>query len=507
MFPIFKLEVKLKSGLLFFCCLFISAKTQALYFQAESIKYYVSALSADSMEGRKPGTKGLEKASAFIAEQFKKYGLQPFDENGYYQQVYLKRGLFYSTSKLSVGDEPFSYPSDFSIYTVPKTKTSIQFADYVFAGNGVIDAEKGINDYKGLNVKGKLVIAENNGLDINSKIEFAKSQGAAGLVVLLNQSTKSKPETKRKIVSELYDPYDKNDFVSVVVHDGKRFKSVLNKSAHQTISFSFDSEPLTGKNVIGILPGNDPVLKREFILLTAHYDHLGKNSSSKTDTVFNGALDNATGTAALMNIAERLCSSKSKMKRSILFIATTAEEMGFLGSQGFMDSNWPGKSGLIADVNLDILGFTTLKNEKAYLTLLGDDYSNLSDVFEAEAERQDVGIMPNYLPSYFYRSDTIIFAQAGVPSIQPAFGINPSNAYSEFKRSGDFYRHEKDEVGISPINFEILNRQSEVVMSALVTLANADKKPVWKKELSTLGETKKWDIVGMGRMWARQWFW
>lgn len=507
----------LRSILLF---LLIPAVSFAQKSDSLQLKYYVSVLSADSMEGRKPGTVGIEKASAFIASQFQKIGLTPYNSSGFYQEIYLKRGLFYSSTVIKVGAETFAYPSDFSIYTIPQNNNHPEFPKLVFGGFGIQDSESKYNDYLNLDVKGKLVLVKDGvpagfkkstyDFDVNRKIAIARKSGASGLIVLSNEKSGSKKSVskKRKQVSELFDPYSADGFTSVIVHDGIRFEKTLKENPNQPLRFEFDQQPLMGKNVIGILSGSDPILKNEWIVVSAHYDHIGKSvGKAGADSIFNGALDNASGTAALIQCADQIIRSGVKPKRSVLFLATTAEEMGFYGAEGFLKSNLLPKSSIIANINMDILGFSVDPNSAPYLTLLGGEYSSLEKVFETNADKFHVRIMQNYFPSYFFRSDNIVFAKAGIPSLQPAVGIKPSQALHDFEIFEKYYHHVNDQLPEVPIRFGIMQKQVDVIASSIVEIANSNHKPVWKKELDDFESVKKWDYYGMGKMWLRQWFW
>ena len=425
-------------------------------------------LSLDAYEGRAPGSIGEEKTVAYLISKFKAAGLEPGNNGSWTQDVPLIEITAKKVSPLMIADRngkamSFAYGSDYVIGSYRETpKTEIKQSDMVFVGHGIVAPEKGWNDYASVDVKGKTVVVmvndpdfENKGLDgpfggkamtyygrWTYKYEEAARQGADAVLIIhdtapaaygwnvvnsswtgtqfLAQSkdggksqTQANGWIQKSVAKDIFAAAGQNLEKQMAAAKQKGFKAVpLNLTA--SLSFENDITRKASKNVIGVMKGS----KRpdEYVLYTAHWDHLGRcTAAADGDDICNGAVDNATGTAALVALAEGYTKAGAP-DRSVVFLAVTAEESGLLGSKYYAENPVFPLSQTVGGVNMDAF---SMSGPAKNLTVIGKGKSQLDTYLEAAAKSE--GRTPEMEPTpekgFFYRSDHFSFAKLGVPMV------------------------------------------------------------------------------------------
>ena len=433
-----------------------------------TMKDVTRELSLDSYEGRAPGSVGEEKTVAYLIAKYKAAGLEPGNNGSWTQDVPLIEITAKNVSALTIADRSgkamsFAYGNEYVIGSYRETpKTDIKQSEMVFVGHGIVAPEKGWNDYAGVDVKGKTVVVmindpdfENEGLDgpfggkamtyygrWTYKYEEAARQGAAAVLIIhdtapaaygwnvvnsswtgtqfLAQSkdggksqTQANGWIQKSVAKEIFAAAGQNLDKQMTAAKQKGFKAVpLNLTA--SMNFENDIARKASKNVIGIMKGT----KRpdEYVLYTAHWDHLGRcTAAADGDDICNGAVDNATGTAALVALAEGFAKAGAP-ERSVVFLAVTAEESGLLGSKFYAENPIFPLSQTVGGVNMDAF---SMSGPAKNLTVIGKGKSQLDLYLEAAAKSE--GRTPESEPTpekgFYYRSDHFSFAKLGVPMV------------------------------------------------------------------------------------------
>lgn len=463
----------------------------------ERLKRNVYFLASDSLKGRFPGSEEDKQAAAYIAGSLKNAGLKLFDETGLLP--------FNITTSVEASDANFlridtfsaKYGEDYALYAF--SESGHFMSEMVFAGFGMIIQTDSLvhNDYEGLDVKGKWVLvlkgdpqAENNDspfipfADARNKALFARDQGALGLILVggvkNNPNDELSPllfergivsagipvlDIRKKIADSLIlkNIYSVDSLESGLINGEKMNVTIrdLRIEAHVEII----RNETTTFNIAGYLEGNDPILKHEYVVIGAHYDHLGmggSGSGSRTpDTLAAhiGADDNASGTAGVMDLAYRLSERRSELKRSILFVLFGAEEMGLLGSRYFVDHLPVEQSKIVAMINLDMIG--RLNEQKA--VVVGG--TGTSPIFEPLLQELDLqsAISLSFSPEGFGASDHASFYAVDIPVMFFSTG-----AHADYHTPAD--TPEK-------INFEGMSEVLDLIELAALKLINNDERP------------------------------
>ena len=433
-----------------------------------TMKDVTRELSLDSYEGRAPGSVGEEKTVAYLIAKYKAAGLEPGNNGSWTQDVPLIEITAKNVSALTIADRSgkamsFAYGNEYVIGSYRETpKTDIKQSEMVFVGHGIVAPEKGWNDYAGVDVKGKTVVVmindpdfENEGLNgpfggkamtyygrWTYKFEEAARQGAAAVLIIhdtapaaygwnvvnsswtgtqfLAQSkdggksqTKANGWIQKSVAKEIFAAAGQNLDKQMAASKQKGFKAVpLNLTA--SMNFENDIARKASKNVVGVMKGT----KRpdEYVLYTAHWDHLGRcTAAADGDDICNGAVDNATGTAALVALAEGFAKAGAP-ERSVVFLAVTAEESGLLGSKFYAENPVFPLSQTVGGVNMDAF---SMSGPATNLTVIGKGKSQLDLYLEAAAKSE--GRTPESEPTpekgFYYRSDHFSFAKLGVPMV------------------------------------------------------------------------------------------
>ncbi len=441
----------------------------------EGLARHIKALASDDFEGRAPTTPGGEKARRYIANEYQRLGLEPVN-GSYFQSVpMVEATLDPAQSNFHVNINgairALGYKTD-SVYWTKRVEENVSFenSDMVFVGYGVVAPEYGWNDYEGVDVAGKTVVIlvndpgfatqDPNLFNGNAmtyygrwtyKYEEAARQGAVAALVIHDtapaaygwgvvEGSWSGPQLDLQRPDNgagraIAEGWITNETARELLNAAGLDLDTLQDAA---ISSDFDPAPMTGltasanlvqtirrsedANVIGVLPGAEH--PDEYVLYMGHWDHLGINPTQDgEDKIFNGAVDNATGIAAMLEIAERFANNEERPARSILFAAVTAEESGLLGSAYMAEDPPVPLAQIVGGINIDaILPSPPAKD----IIVVGYGASQLEDILKAAAENHDRYLRPDAEPEkgYFYRSDHISFAKKGVPMLYADSGID-----------------------------------------------------------------------------------
>jgi Zn-dependent M28 family amino/carboxypeptidase len=447
-------------------------------FTSGALLEHIRVLASDEFEGRAPGSKGEELTVNYLTDQFRKIGLKPGNPDGtYVQKVPLVGFTGQPSARFIVAGKglELKFPDDY-VASSPRfvPEVSVKNSDVVFVGYGVVAPEYDWDDYKGVDVKGKTIVMLVNDPPVADpqdpsrldekmfrgkamtyygrwtyKYEIASKKGAAAAVIIHETVPAGYPYevVKSSWSGENFDiqKADKNMGLVAVqswinLDTAKKLFGIsgldfdeLKKTA---IRKDFKPVPLRVKasfrikntlrevdsrNVLAKLDGSDPKLKDEFVIYTAHWDHLGKDEKLQGDQVFNGAIDNASGVASLLEIAKAYTQLKTPPKRSILFLSVTAEEKGLLGAKYYAENPLYPLVKTVAEINMDSMN---LWGRTSDVIVVGLGNSTLDEVVKQVATSQNRVVTPDAEPEkgYFYRSDHFEFAKKGVPALHPEMG-------------------------------------------------------------------------------------
>jgi Zn-dependent M28 family amino/carboxypeptidase len=501
---------------------------------------HIKVLASDEFDGRAPGTKGEELSVKYITDQFKKIGLKPGNPDGTYTQEVPLAGI-QSEPLMSfvIGDKTMElkYPDDFvasSARLQPEIK--IEKSDLVFVGYGVVAPEYGWDDYKNVDVKGKTLLMligdppvpdSKDPSKLDDKIfkgkamtyygrwtykyEIAAKKGVAAAIIIHETEPAAYPwqvvrSSWSKENFELDDPNKNMDAVSarswitldiakkLLADSGQNFdamkKSAVTKdfqpvmlNAKANIEIKQQVRSFKSHNVIGKLEGSDPKLRDEYIIYTAHWDHLGRHPELQGDQIFNGAIDNASGVASVIELAAAFMKINPPPKRSVLFMATTAEEAGLLGAKFYAEHPLYPLKKTLADINLDSMNVWGKARDIEDLSL---GFSTLDDLLAAAAKRQGRTAIPDSRPDKgkIYRADNFEFSKAGLPSLYIGKGEHLLSRPETAPLKSDEY----DSTDYHQVSDEVhpdwdlsgTVQDVQLVFEVGYEVANGDKFPEWK---------------------------
>jgi hypothetical protein len=484
---------------------------------------HVQYLADDSLEGRDTGSRGFEKAADYMAEQFRAAGLEPAGVNGYRQPMDFEV-VKLDESRCSLDlvrdgqTQPVKLGDDATLGVSSHAAEKVE-AGVVFVGYGLTVPESHYDDLAGLDLKGKVVVLVTGGpKDMSGPVKahyqsgeerrkaLAKA-GVIGTISIQNPKTAEVPWSRTSASRfqprmELSDPgKDAPPPLSVsITFNPARAEMLFAGSGHtfQEILTALDADkplphfPLAvsvrarvamtrsqakSENVVGLLPGSDPQLKKEYVVVSAHLDHLGIGAPVKGDRIYNGAMDDASGDASLIEIARSM--KDARPKRSILFPSVTGEEKGELGSQYF--AAHPTVSGpIVADINMDMyLPLFPLK----YLEVQGLDESTLGDDVRAVGEKAGVRIQADKEPEHnrFIRSDQYSFIKKGVPALAFKFGWVPGTPEEKTFKAwyAERYHGPADDLS-QPVDLSAAAHFDAILKALVLRVADADQRPAWK---------------------------
>jgi Zn-dependent M28 family amino/carboxypeptidase len=498
----------------------------------ESIAAPTRFLAHDLLEGRGPGTRGDRLAIEFVASELQSFGLRPGAADGSYFQdvplVELKANVpptVTFTGAAGRGEVKLSVPDDFVVMAgVQRPSVDIRASELVFVGYGIVAPEYQWDDYKGVDVRGKTVVVMNNDPESDPKLfggttrlwygrwdykylEAAR-HGAAGAIVIHTTHSAGYPwqvvstsNTHEKfelpaggeprVLAKMWATEDATRKLMALSGDdldalrrGAEDRAFRPKPLATTLSLSFSTavRSLTSANVLGLLPGSDPVLAKEVVVFTAHHDHLGIGAAKNGDSIYNGAIDNASGVGGLLAIA-RAASLSPRPKRSLLFVAVTAEEQGLLGSEYFCQHPTFPTGRIAADLNMDGENVHGLTTDVGYLGL---GKSSLDEVVRAVAAKQGRAVHGDAFPDRgsFYRSDQFSFAKVGVPSIYvsggPGYAGKPAGWGEAQVVDYETHRYHQPSDEFDPAwDWTGAVQDAELLLQAGFAIASAPALPAW----------------------------
>ena len=496
-----------------------------------TIRSHIAYLADDKLKGRLPGTEGYQMAVDYVVDQFKKLGIAPGGENGgYTQKLLIRKSTLENSSASAVLKDKFGntdslvFLKDFAPAPHPLNRNSSAEGQLVFAGYGV-EIPGGYSDYAGLDVKGKIVVLVAGAPDglhstvtahssnSGNKMTVAFEKGAIGVVMYnpqnrppananptIQSNTTVNPQKTQafgrgftgnlKIVVNAATPLMKRLFMN----SGKNMQNVLASiKSGKPSSFEFDYTlsanyttthiDLESYNVIGLIPGSDKVLKNEYVVHSAHLDHVGIGRVVDGDSIYNGAHDNASGVASLLEIARIYKTSGAKPKRSILIIMVTAEEMGLLGSSYFAANPTVPKASIVADVNTDM---PTVIAPLLSIVPLGAEHSSLMNnvKFAANYLGLDVEKDPEPNENRFVRSDQYSFVMNGIPALHIKYGTKtniPGFDLTAFVKQwrAKYYHQSADGLEGGIFNFTAAKTYVQLNFLISYSIAQTTARPKW----------------------------
>jgi Zn-dependent M28 family amino/carboxypeptidase len=487
---------------------------------------HVEALANDGMRGRETGSPEHRKAAEYVADHFRKAGLEPAGSDGYLQPVaFRSRRIVEEASSLALvrggqampvalGDE-----ATFGMRIDPAPGVE---APLVFAGHGLRIPEVGHDDFAGLDVQGKVVV-HLSGSPSNvpgalsahyqsAAVRWAtlRELGALGTISIPNPRSMDVPwerssPNRLNPAMALGDPSlddAAGQQVSITFNparaerlfegSGRTFADVLKVAdegqalprfalpVSMRATVTVRNEELVSDNVAGLVRGSDPALAQEYVVLTAHLDHVGVGAPINGDRIYNGAMDNASGIATLIEAASAVVAAKPR--RSVVFVAVTAEEKGLLGSRYFALNPTVSRAGIVANINMDMfLPLFPLKS----LMVLGLDESDLGDDIRAVAAEMGIGVRPDPQPqrNRFIRSDQYSFIREGVPALAMKVGFEPGSPEEQIDAdwTRERYHAPSDDLD-QPIDRSAAVGFTDAIARLSIRVANRDARPAWKPE-------------------------
>jgi Zn-dependent M28 family amino/carboxypeptidase len=513
------------------------ADSAAVAITSSALLQHIKDLAADSMEGRAPGTPGEQKAVAYMQSQFKALGLKPGNPDGtYLQNVDLIGYTAHPTARLVAGGKTIAlkYPDDFIANSRHnRAETKVDKSDIVFVGYGVVAPEYGWDDYKGVDVSGKTIlmlvndppvrVPNDTALDTTMfkgkamtyygrwtyKYEIASDKHAAAAIIIhetgpagypydvvRNSNSQEQidvitPDADKRVPVEGWIRLEKAK--ELIADAGLNFDSLKAAAVRKdfkpiplkaTASFDvkIDARQIQSHNVVAKLPGSDK--SDEYVIYTAHWDHLGKDTTLKGDQIYNGAIDNASGSSELLEIAKAYTKLAAAPRRSILFLSVTAEEKGLVGAKYYATHPLYPLTKTVADINMDGVNQWGKTSD---LTVIGLGNSTLDDVLTEVLKAENRTVRPDAEPEkgFYYRSDHFEFAKQGVPALDTDAGIDfigkPAD-YGMKKRdeyTANNYHQPSDEVK-PDWDLSGAADDARVLFKVGVGVAQAEAIPQWK---------------------------
>ena len=507
---------------------------------ADVMRSHLEFLADDALEGRAPGTRGGLLAAKYIRAQFERLGLEPAGDSGsYYHRVPIISLTPAPTVRVTGGARPgdLRFRDDFVLWSM-RNDSLVHFGgDLVFVGYGIVAPEYQWDDYRGLDVKGKIVVALVNdpGLQDSTifrgkiltyygrwtyKIEEAERRGAAGIILVHTTESATYPwstvasswtgaqvRVERPASSLLVAGWVTEAAAAALFPAGTDLAATMRAAATRAFHPMTLGSRIEGDvrstirrsetfNVLARLPGSGPHAA-EAVIIGAHYDHLGVSAPANGDSIYNGALDNASGTAAMLASAESFRQSGVKPSRSIVFMAFAAEESGLLGSTAFAARPAIPLRNVAAVLNVDVMN---LSGRTRDVSALGVEQSSLGADFTRAAAAEGLRVTTNedaLIKGSFFRSDHFPFARAGVPALsleggtdfvgRPAgWGKQQADDYTAHR-----YHQPSDEI-LPSFTYEGAVQQVRVVLRTAMGVADARAQPTWNagSEFRGAGEAR-----------------
>jgi Zn-dependent M28 family amino/carboxypeptidase len=489
---------------------------------------YVKTLADDKMEGRETGSDGLRRAEAFVVDELKRSGLEPAGSNGFYQSVKFESRQIVekdSSATLVKGAElrPLILGEDVYFGTRADLAPVLE-APLVFIGYGLKIPELKYDDLDGQDLKGKVaVLIAGSTADTPSALsahyqsaaerwKALRPAGVVGLITIPNPASMDIPWSRMTAnrvhpAMVLADPgFNETEGLKLTLTanpakaeqffegSGHTFAEIaaLAKDRRALPHFALvpsirtkavvEKHPVESANVVARLPGSAPALQNEYVVLSAHVDHLGIGAPINGDALYNGAMDNASGAAVLLDVAASLKKAPEKLKRPVLFLFVTGEEKGLLGSRYFATHPSVPAHSIVADINIDMfLPIFPLR----VLTVYGLPESTLGDLVTHVAEARGVAVQadPEPLRNAFIRSDQYSFIRTGVPSLAMKVGFLAGSPEQQLAKDWltNRYHAPSDDLD-QPVDLAAAAGYEEIMRGLLMAVANDAKTPEWKAD-------------------------
>lgn len=498
----------------------VAQSSPAPRFSPEAFKAHVAFLADDLLEGRQTGSRGHEIAARYVAAQFAAVGLTPAGTDGsWLQQVHMREARIVDGSgRVTIGETAFANGEGVVVTPSQLEQKQDVAADVVFAGYCLYEPKLNIDDFRGLDLTGKVVAclpgfprglpSETAAYLTSSTSRFITERGGIGRVVLWTQA-REKQQPFAKLVNTIPNPRMELLEPSGQVRDETRGLKVSASLSHEASEALFAHAPrsfaqvdtasekgavrgfalkqririerestwkeITSPNVVGMVRGSDPALAAEIVVLGGHLDHLGIGRAVDGDTIYNGALDNAAGSATLIEVAR--ATAAAPPKRSVLFVATTAEEKGLLGAAYYAENPTVPADKVVAMVDLDM---PILTYDFADVVAYGAQHSTVAEFVAAAAGEMGVSLSPDPIPqeTIFVRSDHYEYVKQGVPAIMLSTGVmnGGDKAFADFLATQ--YHQPSDDLSL-PIHWQAGARFAELNWRIMNHIANAAEPPRW----------------------------
>lgn len=497
------------------------------------VEKQLATLASDEFEGRKPFSAGETKTINYLKTIFESLGLDPGNGDSYFQPVPMVKITGYPDETLTIkgkgGSFVLKYPNDFVTYTEkPESLVQLNNSELVFCGYGIVAPEYGWNDYEGIDMRGKTAVvmindpgfqAEDSTLFKGNtmtyygrwtyKYEEAARQGAAGCLIIHETNAAGYPwfviksswsggklnlesnTPKCEVQGWISLTTASNVFKASGIEGGKfleRAKTKGFKPIPLGINISTkvrnELERNTSNNVVGIIKGGEK--PDEYVIYTAHWDHFGIGEPVAGDSIYNGALDNATGTSGLLGIAKAFTSMPKKPKRSVVFLAVTAEEQGLLGSAYYAENPIYTPEQTVANINIDGMNYYGATND---ISIVGLGQSDMDDLATVEAKKQGRYVRPDSQPEkgFFFRSDQFNFAKIGIPVLFINGGIDHKTKGETYVKAlqDDFtanhYHRPSDHYNPATWDLSGMMEDAQLLFNLGYGLSNSSQYPQWKE--------------------------
>jgi Zn-dependent M28 family amino/carboxypeptidase len=505
----------------------VAAQTTS-HFDGQSWWNHVKVLADDKLEGRDTGSHGEREAQAYAIEQLEKAGAKPAGTHGFWQAVkFVSRQIVEKDCSLTLirdgKPEPLTLGDDAIITTRIMPDPEVE-APLAFVGYGLKIPEKNYDDFAGIDVRGKIVVIFSGSPSeipgalashyqtLAERWKTLRAAGAVGVVTLINPAVMDIPWSR--MAANRAHPSMELDYPEFNETEGAKLAVTINPASAEKLfagsGHTFEEIAALGKerkplprfplmvslaaktkvdvthlesaNLVAKFPGSDPVLKNEYVVLSAHIDHVGIGEPINGDRIYNGAMDDGSGSALVLDMADSLKKHPEKLRRSLLLVLVTGEEKGLLGSKYFAAHSTVPAQSIVADVNVDMfLPIIPLK----VLTVFGLEESDLGDRTRQSAQAQGVRVQPDPEPlrNIFIRSDQYNFIRHGVPSVMIAVGTEPGSP--ERKIFKDWltqrYHAPSDDVNQS-VDLVTAAKYEEIIRRLLLNIANKELRPAWKPD-------------------------
>jgi Zn-dependent M28 family amino/carboxypeptidase len=494
------------------------------------VKAHIQYLADDKLQGRLPGTPGYQMAVDYVIKQYKSMGVEPAGENNtYLQKVRLRRSYAGKEATLMTRNPQGSqvelaYGKDFILYPNPEQPEVAVEAPLVFAGYGISAPELGYDDYAGIDAKGKIVVVLRGApekfhstvsaysADVMTILKNAAAHGAVGVILGSTNTRVNLTPFERGIVSVMNEngkvaasrSYVSDQIKVLGMLHATTFTQLLHNAGldaqqvantikggttasaplNVTISSRYTStyEDFESYNVVGKITGSDARLRNEYVVHSAHLDHLGVGRPVDGDSIYNGAHDNASGVSSLLEIARVYSRIKQKPKRSILIVMVTGEEMGLLGSAYFANNPTVPKENIVANVNTDM---PTIIAPLLAVVPLGAEHSSLKEKVNAAASYFKLAVEADPEPEQnrFIRSDQYSFVMNGIPALHIKYGNKTAdganNLHETVKVWREKYYHKPQDDINGVFDFEAGKRYVQLNFLIGYLVAQDENRPTW----------------------------